>query len=101
MNFPDLPVVNTTAIGMRIHDLRKQNRIRVEDIQDYLGFGTPQAVYKWQRGDSLPTVDNLLALSKLFNTTVDYILTGNGREEADASFLPFFFPKDLMSILKR
>ncbi len=87
--YPELPVVDTVAIGTRIRDLRERNRIRVEDIQEYLGFGTPQAVYKWQRGDNLPTVDNLLALSELFHTSVDYILKGGDAEEADASSVPF------------
>ena len=48
-----------------------------------MGFESAQAVYKWQRGDSLPTVDNLYALSVLFGTTVDEILVGDREIEAD------------------
>ncbi len=54
----------------------------------FMGFESEQAVYKWQRGDSLPTVDNLYALSKLFETTVDDILRGEREEdEGPLSFL--------------
>lgn len=53
-----------------------------------MGFESEQAVYKWQRGDSLPTVDNLYALSRLFETTVDDILRGEREEdESPLSFL--------------
>ena len=83
MDYPKFPVVDAKAIGARIHYLRKKNHFRVDDISEFMGFGTPQAVYKWQRGDSIPTVDNLLALSSLFGTTVDYILKGDDKEEAD------------------
>lgn len=53
-----------------------------------MGFESEQDVYKWQRGDSLPTVDNLYALSRLFETTVDDILRGEREEdEGPLSFL--------------
>ena len=90
MNYPEYPVIDTKAIGARIHDLRVKHKYRVDDISSYMGFGTSQAVYKWQRGDSVPTVDNLLALSKLFGTSVDFILKGDDREEDErASSLQF------------
>ena len=43
-------------------------------MAEYMGFGTDQAIYKWQRGESLPTVENLYALSILFNTSIEDIL---------------------------
>ena len=43
-------------------------------LQDVFGFGTPQAIYKWQRGDTLPTVDNLAVLAALFGVKIDDIL---------------------------
>lgn len=39
-----------------------------------MGFATPQAIYKWQHGESLPTVDNLVALSAIFAVPIDAIL---------------------------
>ena len=59
----------------------------MEDIARFMGFESAQAVYKWQRGESLPTVDNLYALSRLFDTTVDDILQGS-REEDESPLLP-------------
>lgn len=85
MNFP---VLDPRATGARIKELRKQKHLKVEDISRFMGFESVQAVYKWQRGESLPTVDNLYALSRLFETPVDDILRGNMEE--GASPLPSF-----------
>lgn len=79
------PVLDARATGARIRELRKQKHLRVEDISHFMGFESVQAVYKWQRGDSLPTVDNLYALSVLFETSVDDILRGNKGEDESPS----------------
>ena len=44
------------------------------NMLSYFGFEEPQAIYKWQKGKSLPTVDNLYALAALLQVTVDDIL---------------------------
>lgn len=72
----EYPVLDAKATGARIRELRKQKNLKVEEVSRFMGFETDQAVYKWQRGDSLPTVENLYALSRLFGTTVDDILRG-------------------------
>ena len=87
MNYP---VLDAKATGKRIKELRQQCCLRVEDVARFMGFESEQAVYKWQRGDSLPTVDNLYALSVLFNVSVDGILRGSKEEDSDMSApLPF------------
>ena len=70
-------VLNVKRTGERIKELRKANHLSVEDVSLYMGFESVQAVYKWQRGDSMPSVDNLYALSVLFDTPVDDILCGD------------------------
>ena len=72
----EYPVLDAKATGARIRELRKQKNLKVEEVSRFMGFETDQAVYKGQRGDSLPTVENLYALSRLFGTTVDDILRG-------------------------
>ena len=88
----DYPVLDTRAIGARIKQLRKALNLTVEDIARFMGFESEQAVYKWQRGDSLPTVDNLYALSRLFDTSVDDILIGD-REKDESPSLSVFINK--------
>ena len=62
------------ATGLNIVRLRVRAGLTVRDLQDVFGFGTPQAIYKWQRGDTLPTVDNLAVLAALFGVKIDDIL---------------------------
>ena len=69
-----MPVINLPATGLNIVRLRVHAGLTVRDLQDVFGFGTPQAIYKWQRGDTLPTVDNLAVLSALFGVKIDDIL---------------------------
>lgn len=90
MNYP---VLDIKATGERINQLRKDNNLRVTDVAEYMGFESTQAVYKWQRGESLPTVDNLYALSRLLHTSVDDILIGEKErdDETSLSFLLLYF----------
>ena len=81
----EYPVLDAKATGARIKELRVAHHLKVEDIARFMGFESEQAVYKWQRGDSLPTVDNLYALSKLFGTSVDEILIGEKDESPSLS----------------
>lgn len=69
-----LPVINMAATGQNITRLRKQAGLSVANLQKIFGFTTPQAIYKWQRGTALPTVDNLVILAAVFNTGINNIL---------------------------
>ena len=59
---------------MNITRLRKSAGLSVRDLADILGFATPQAVYKWQNGVAMPTLDNLVVLAAIFNVTMDQII---------------------------
>lgn len=71
---PCLPVVNMVQTGQNIRQIRKQCGLTVKDLQDIFGFATPQAIYKWQQGTALPTVDNLVVLSAVFGVPMESIL---------------------------
>lgn len=60
--------------GNNISRLRKEKGLSIREIQEAMGFNTPQAIFKWQRGEALPTIDNLVVLSELFNMTIDEIV---------------------------
>ena len=77
-------VLDAKNTGARIKELRKENHLTVEEVSLYMGFESVQAVYKWQRGESLPTIDNLYALSQLFRTSVDDILRGDREEDSSS-----------------
>jgi len=46
----------------------------VAQLQAVFGFSTPQAIYKWQRGTAMPTLDNMVVLAAVFGVTIDEIL---------------------------
>ncbi len=68
------PVIDMISTGRNISELRKARGLSVADLQEYFGFEAPQAIYKWQKGQSLPSTDNLYALAFLFGVTVDEII---------------------------
>ncbi len=70
----NIPTVDLIKTGENITKLRKEAGLSVKDLQEIFGFATPQAIYKWQQGMTLPTVDNLVILSAIFGKTIDEIL---------------------------
>ena len=73
-----IPVIDMTATGINITSLRVNAGLTVKDLQDIFGFNTPQAIYKWQRGVAMPTVDNLIVLAAVFGVRIDDILIFQG-----------------------
>ena len=74
MGLKVFPVIDLVATGNNIRRLRMERGLTVRDLQSYFGFEEPRAIYKWQKGESLPTVDNLYALGSLFEVPMDQIL---------------------------
>ena len=74
MSIKSFPVIDPVATGRNIVRLRKESGLSVADLQKYFGFEAPQAIYKWQKGQSLPSTDNLLALGHLLDVTMEEIL---------------------------
>lgn len=68
------PVLDPKATGNQIKTLRKEKGYSVKDIQDVFGFEYPQAVYAWEQGKNVPTIDNLLVLSKVFEVSIEDLL---------------------------
>lgn len=66
-----IPVIDMTATGINITRMRINAGLTVKDLQDIFGFSTPQAIYKWQRGTALPTVDNLVVLATVIGVRID------------------------------
>lgn len=73
----NLPSIDMTATGQNIRRLRRQAGLSVKDLQDIFGFATPQAIYKWQQGAALPTIDNLVVLAAVLQISLDEILVTN------------------------
>ena len=66
--------INVAATGANIKKMMKTRNIKVKDVQAVCGFGTPQAIFKWMRGDCMPTIDNMIIIADMFNCKVDDIV---------------------------
>lgn len=82
------PVIDPVATGENILRLRKARGLTVRDLQSWFGFEEPQAIYKWQKGKSLPSVDNLYALGALLNVPMEEILVPSKSGQQDVSCCP-------------
>ncbi len=69
-----VPLVDMKLTGQNIIALREQRGISVRDLQTLLGLATPQSIYKWQRGETLPTIENLVALACILSVPIDEIV---------------------------
>ena len=70
----DIPFVDTVATGRNIDRLRIVAGMSVKEMQAVFGFATPQAIYKWIHGTSMPTIDNLVILAAMLGVTMDEIV---------------------------
>lgn len=71
------PMIDRQATGENLRMLMNQRGITVKDVQQYLGLASVQSVYHWLSGISMPTIDNLYALSELFLIPIDEMVCGN------------------------
>ena len=62
--------IDMKGTGNKIRDMRKKTGMTIKQIQDACGISAA-AVCKWQNGQALPSIDNLLILSVLWNVKMD------------------------------
>ena len=60
-------------ISEKIQILRRQKDISQEQLAEQLNVSR-QAVSKWETGENLPDIENIVQLSKIFNVSTDYLL---------------------------
>lgn len=71
------PLINKRETGINLRRIMDMRGITAKDVQQYLGLGCVQSVYRWLDGINVPTVDNLYALSELFQVPIDAMVRGN------------------------
>lgn len=71
-------------VSDRIQSLRKAKGISQEQLGEALGISR-QAVSKWESGQSIPDIGNIIQMSEVFGVTTDYLLTGKQQDAASQS----------------
>lgn len=69
-----MEIINIEETGKNIKNIFKERNYKIKDIQDIFGFNTPQAIYKWFRGEAIPSIDNLIIISSICNIKIDDII---------------------------
>lgn len=71
------PLIDQRETGINLRRIMDKRGITVKDVAKYLGLSSVQSVYHWLNGLTMPTIDNLYALSELLQVTIDDIVCGN------------------------
>ncbi len=69
-----MATIDTIATGANIRAMVKAKGMKIADIQNVFGFNTPQAIFKWFRGDAMPTIDNIVIMADIFGVKIDDII---------------------------
>lgn len=90
--------MNKKIIGNFLRSLREEKKLTqaglVEEFGDIYSDAT---ISKWERGSSVPNIDDLKTLAKYFNVTVDEILNGARYEETDFKKKYFIYNNEWLS----
>ena len=62
----DYPTINVIETGRHLKSLMMDRGLTVRDIQVFLKLASPQGVYHWFEGKSMPSLDHIYSLSELF-----------------------------------
>ncbi len=71
------PQIDLKKTGAWLRTLCAYKGYSVKDIQDKLHISSNQAIYEWFNGHTLPSVNNLLALSSLLGVSMNNLLVDN------------------------
>ncbi len=75
--------ISKAETGNRIRKLMRERGISVREIQDEMELESPQSVYKWLNGKSVPTTENLLMLAKLLRVPMEEMLVLEAEDFCD------------------
>ena len=81
------------ALSEKIYSLRKKSGLSQEQLAEQLGVSR-QAISKWESGQSIPESDKLIAISRYFVVSLDYLINEdieqdvNSLKEADEENIP-------------
>jgi len=86
-------MINLEKIGEKITELRKQKNLKQNELADAL-YVTHQAVSKWENGKSLPSIEIMYELTKMFNVSIDYLLEDTEIKDNDYITKLRLYPRD-------
>ena len=68
------------TFGTKLYLMRKSEQLSQKELAGMLGV-TNKAISKWENGDAMPSLNQLVAISKIFNISIDEMLKGDEQNE--------------------
>lgn len=84
------PHINSQETGARIRALRKKRGISVKQLQNLFNFESVQAIYNWEHGMTMPTLDNMVSLAYYLGAKIDDIVVTEIVENDAVEEVPYF-----------
>lgn len=66
--------IDTIQTGKKLYEIIKENNCKVSELQKLLNLSCPQPIYRWTKGQVLPSIDNLYMLSRIFEMHIEDML---------------------------
>ena len=76
--------ISKVETGRRIRRLMAEYGVTVREVQEEMELESPQAIYKWLKGKSMPTTENLLILAKLLRVPMEELVVTEEENEYEA-----------------
>lgn len=77
--------ISKVETGKRIRRLLKECGVTVRDVQEEMELESPQAIYKWLNGKSLPSTENLLILAKMLRIPMEEMIVTEEQNKYEAA----------------
>ncbi len=74
--------MDSEKIGLFIKHLREKNNLSQNELAEKIPIGR-DAVSKWEHGKTIPDIQNLVLLSKVFGVTIDELISGEYKKKND------------------
>lgn len=73
--------IDVYQTGKTIKRLCEERGITATDIMRKLNLNSPDLVYKWFRGERMPSVDNLVLLSDYLGVSIDELIVSRALDK--------------------
>ena len=68
------PIIDVAATAANIKACRIRAGYSVREIQNIFSFSSPEAIYSWEKGKYIPSIDNLIVIASVYGVTIDQIV---------------------------
>ncbi|HBA48706.1 MAG TPA: XRE family transcriptional regulator [Lachnospiraceae bacterium] len=66
--------LDAVLTGLKMRNAIKQSGYSIKELQEMLGLSCPQPIYRWIKGRTLPSIDNLYMLSRILDVHMEDLL---------------------------